>query len=190
MYNLCCIQRHHPLLACHLIALDKYPGIRPVGICKTPRRIITKAILFATKGDHQEAAGPKQPGTSAAIEATVHAMRSIFSSDDTKAIFLVDTSNDFNSLNGRVALRNVCHLCHTLANILINTYREPSELFASSRVIWSEEGATEGYPLAMTLYALATIPLINRLGSTPDVKQVWYADEASAAGHITSLRRW
>ena len=117
-------------------------------------------------------------------------MRSIFSSDDTKAISLVDTSNGFNSSNGRVALRNVCHLCPTLANILINTYREPSELLVSSRVIWSEEGATQGDPLAMTLYALATIPLINRLGSTPDVKQVWYADEASAAGHITSLRRW
>ena len=57
-------------------------------------------------------------------------------------------------------------------------------------MIWSEEGATQGDPIAMTLYALATIPLINRLASTPDVKQVWYADDASAAGHITSLRRW
>ena len=57
-------------------------------------------------------------------------------------------------------------------------------------MIWSEEGTTQGDPLAMPLYALATIPLINCLGSTPDVKKCWYADNASAAGHITSLRRW
>lgn len=39
-------------------------------------------------------------------------------------------------------------------------------------------------------YALATIPLINRLSIVQEVKQVWYTDDASAAGHLTSLRRW
>ena len=173
-----------PLLACRLIVLKKHPGIRLIGICETPRRIIAKAILFVTKGDLQEAAGPKQlcAGQIAGIEAAVHAMRSIFSSDDTEAILLVDASNAFNSLNRQVALRNVRHLCP-----ITNTYREPSELIVGGRLIWSEEGTTQGDPLAMPLYALATILLINRLGSTPDVKQVWYVDDASAAGHMTSL---
>ena len=46
-----------PFLACRLIALDKCPGVRPIGICETPRWIIAKAILFVTKGDLQDAAG-------------------------------------------------------------------------------------------------------------------------------------
>ena len=181
-----------PLLACRLIALDKCPGVRPIGICETPRRIIAKAVLFATKGDLQDAAGPKQlcAGQIAGIEAAVHAMRSIFSSEDTEAILLVDASNAFNSLNRQVALHNIRHLCPSLANILINTYREPSELFIDGQVIWSEEGTTQGDPLAMPLYALATIPLINRLSSVSDTKQVWYADDASAAGQLSSLRSW
>ena len=57
-------------------------------------------------------------------------------------------------------------------------------------VLWSEEGTTQGDPLAMPMYALATIPLINHLGSVPNTKQVWYADDASADGHLSSLRTW
>ena len=68
--------------------------------------------------------------------------------------------------------------------------REPSQLLVDGQVLWSEEGTTQGDPLAMPLYALATIPLINRLSSVPDVKQVWYADDASAAGRLSSLRSW
>ena len=65
-----------PSLACSLIALDKSPVVRPIGIGETQRRIIAKAVLLATKGDLQEAAGPKQPCASqiAGIEAAIHAI--------------------------------------------------------------------------------------------------------------------
>ena len=43
----------------------------------------------------------------------------------------------------------------------------------------------------MPLYALATRPLINALREdVPEVKQVWYADDATAAGRIADLRSW
>ena len=40
--------------------------------------------------------------------------------------------------------------------------------------------------MAISMYALATIPLINLLGESSNVIQVWYADDASAAGDLPS----
>ncbi len=81
-----------PLLASRLIALDKNPGVRPIGVGEVPRRIISKAILFVIKGDIQEAAGATQlcGGQVAGIEAVVHASRQHFSSETTEVILLVD----------------------------------------------------------------------------------------------------
>ncbi len=47
-------------VACRLIALDKCPGVRPIGIGETARRIIGKAIASTLKEDIQDAAGPLQ----------------------------------------------------------------------------------------------------------------------------------
>ena len=55
-------------------------------------------------------------------------------------------------------------------------------------VLFSEEGTTQGDPLAMPMYAVATVPLIKRLNS--QVCQVWYADDATASGTIEDLRDW
>ena len=48
------------LMACRLMALNKNPGVRPIGICEMVRRIISKAILSVTKGDIQDAVGTTQ----------------------------------------------------------------------------------------------------------------------------------
>ena len=40
-----------PLLTCCLIALNKHPGVRPIGIGDTARRIIAKAVLSITQPD-------------------------------------------------------------------------------------------------------------------------------------------
>ena len=180
------------LMACRLIALDKCPGIRPIGICETPRRIISKAILYNTQTDLQDAAGPLQlcAGQIAGIEAAVHAMKTALEDDDTEAVLLVDASNAFNSLNRRVALHNIRYLCPSLATILINIYRDPTELFVDGHVLSSEEGTTQGDPLAMPMYALATIPLMKHLNNNANVVQAWYADDAAASGSLPSLRKW
>ena len=79
-------------LACRLIALDKNPGVRPIGICKTARRIIAKAILSVTNGDIPDAAGSLQqcPGQCTGTEAAVHAMRELFIKQSTETVLLVD----------------------------------------------------------------------------------------------------
>ena len=100
----------------------KKPGVRPIGIGDTARRIIAKAVLSVAKPDIQEASGCLQMcgGQISGIEAAVHAVRTIFNSSDTEAVLLVDATN---SLNRQVTLQNIRRLCPPLATILINTYR-------------------------------------------------------------------
>ena len=91
-------------------------------------------------------------------------------------------------LNRNVALHNIRFECPAISTILINTYREPSELFIDGEVIYSQEGTTQGDPLAMPMYAMATIPLIKRLPKP--ATQICYADDGSAFGNIMDLREW
>ncbi len=76
-----------------------------------------------------------------------------------------------------------------METILINTYREPTELFVDGDVLLSREGTTQGDPLAMPFYAIATVPLIKKLDNN-NVHQVWYADAASGVGKLADLRSW
>ena len=150
------------LMACRLMALNKNPGVRPISICKTVRRIISKAILSVTKGDIQDAVDTTQlcAGQIAGIEAGIHSVRDLFNKKETEGVLLVDASNAFNSLNRQTALQNARRLCPSLATMLINTYREPTDLFVDGDVLSSREGTTQGDPLAMPMYAIATAPLI------------------------------
>ena len=178
-------------MACRLIALNKCPGVRPIGICETTRLIISKAVLLNTQTDLQDTVGPLHCAWQiAGIEAAVHAMKTSVEDEHNEAVPLVDASNAFNSLNRRAALHNIRHLCPSLATILINIYRNPTELFVDGHVLPSEEGTTKGDPLAMPMYALATIPQMNRLDNNANVVQAWYADDASASGRLLSLRKW
>ena len=88
-------------------------------------------------------------------EAAIHAMHNILEAHNTDAVSLIDTSNEFNSLNRASALHNVRILCPTIATYAINTYREPARLFITGgKELRSEEGTTKGDSLAMCLYAV------------------------------------
>ena len=74
---------------------------------------------------------------------------------------------------------------------MINIYRNLTELFVGDETLLSSEGTTQGDPLAISLYALATLPLINHLGNSTDIKQSWYADDLAAVGHLNpSIFGW
>ena len=181
-------------VACRLIPIDKCPGVRPIGVGEVPRRIIAKAILRILKMDIEEAAGPLQlcAGQDGGCEAAVHAMKQIFLDQGTEAALLVDATNAFNSINRQSALHNINVMCPPLAQVLINTYRHPVRLFITgSGEISSTEGTTQGDPLAMAMYAITIKPLITKLKeSCPDVKQAWYADDATGASTCSNLRSW
>ena len=179
-----------PLLACHLIALNKNTGVRPIGIGDTARWIIAKAVLSIVKADIQDASGCLQlcGGQISGIEAAVHAVRTAFDSEESEAALLADASNVFNSLNRQVTLQNIRRLCPPIVTILVSTCRARTELFVDGDTLFSQEGTTQGDPLAMPMYALATIPLIRKLEGSS--KQVVYTDDAAAVGKIADLRVW
>ena len=84
--------------------------------------------------------------------------------------------------------QHILHSCPSIAHALINTYRHESSLYIGSEIIPSREGTTQGYLLAMAMFALATLPLVNKLSQ--DVKQCWHADNASAGGKLQHIKVW
>ena len=130
------------LVACRLMALDKCPGVRPVGIGETLRHLISKAVLQVARDDIQRVVGCLQlcAGQEAVCEAGIQAMRSLFEDDTVEAVLLVDASNAFNSLNREAAILNTRILCPILAPMLTNTYRSPARLFIGGENILSLEG--------------------------------------------------
>ena len=129
------------------------------------------------------------PGKKAGCEAAIHSMRSIFANPDTDSVLLVDATNAFNSLNRQVALTNISILCSAIHLILVNAYQRPSCLFVGGETLLSQDGTTQGDQLAMAMYALATVPFIDKV-KTNGFRQVWYATDATGGGKLALLRQW
>ena len=95
--------------ACHLIALDKCPGVRPIGVGEVIRWIIGKAILSVIGVAIQQFTGSLQlcAGQLTGCEAAIHALRHIYDDTSKQAALLVDASNVFNNLNRQLELANI-----------------------------------------------------------------------------------
>ena len=99
--------------------------MRPVGVGEILRRLIGKVVVENIRDDIIKASGPLQTcsGLKAGIEASIHAMKSVFEEEMTEVILLVDADNAFNNLNRKAALHNIRHLCPTFYRYLHNTYQ-------------------------------------------------------------------
>ena len=190
---------YHPSLlegyiSCRLIPLDKNAGIRRIGVGEVLRRILGKTVTTFLKEEIQEAAGPLQvcAGHSAGAEAAIHAMSQVFAHDGTDGILLIDASNAFNRMNRSVAMHNIRIICKEMAIYIINSYRGPSRLFiCGGGEILSQEGTTQGDPLAMPWYSVTTSSMIQSLRiQTPEVKQVWLVDDSAGGGKLVPLYDW
>ena len=95
--------------ACHLIPLNKNPGIRPFGVGEVLQRIVGKIVMKVARQDLQHAADSSQLCASqiGGCEAALHAMKQIFASPSVDSILLVDVTNTFNELNRQETLCNV-----------------------------------------------------------------------------------
>ena len=181
------------LLANRLIALDKCPGIRPIGVGETLRRIIGKTVCMLTRDDAESVCGVSQlcAGLQSGIEGAIHTARDMFSDDDT-GMLVMDAKNAFNSINRLSLLWNVRVLWPRASRYIFNTYRGWSSLILKgcNETIYSREGVIQGDPLSMFVYAIGTIPLIQKLSNTSGPTQLWYANDSSALGNLSVLRSW
>ena len=60
--------------------------------------------------------------------------------------------------------------------LLLRIYRKDINLYVGGSTLLSEEGTTQGDPIAMPMYALGTVPLIDHLSGIGT--QIWYTDDA------------
>ena len=181
------------LLANRGIAIEKCPGLRPVGVGEIIRRVIGKAIMQVTGEKVQEAVGALQlcAGHPLGVESAVHSMRAFLDEDESEGILLMDADNAFNRLNRNVALWNIQYTCPAMKHILINFYRASTRILMNRDGFFellSQEGTTQGCPLAMAMYALTLSPLVREL--IPLCRQIWYADDASGCDDLIRLRTW
>ena len=102
----------HALLASRLIALNKSPGVRPVGVGETTCRLFSKMTIDANGTEAAIAVGNKQSciGSPNGIEAAVHTTNDMFKQNKNNNNFdvlLVDANNAFNTLNRKHILCTV-----------------------------------------------------------------------------------
>ena len=71
-------------------------------------------------------------------------------------------------------------------NAVKNSYSSPSPLYVNGTTLWSEEGTTQGDPLAMCMYGVPIFPLIHKISKVNTIHKR-YADDRIACGRISDL---
>ena len=184
------------LVSGRLIALDKCPGVRPIGIGECLRRIICKSVAEFTKIDLEETCSTDQLacGLKAGVGGAIHALSDVF--DDNKeegfGMLLMDASKAFNSLNRETALWKARILWPRCSRFLFNTHRGFASLLVAGadELIYSREGTTQGDPMAMFFYGVSLLPLIRKSMDLNNVLQSWYADDFAAIAKLKELEIW
>ena len=71
----------------------------------------------------------------------------------------------------------------------MNTYRSNVDVFVGGETIHSTEGTTQGDLLAVVIYAVAVTSLLCCV-QEDNMKQIWFADDASGGGKLPKLKVW
>jgi hypothetical protein len=184
------------LKAKKLVALDKCPGVRPIGIGDVVDRLCAKVMIDLTGDDVQSECLADQicSGIKSGIEGSVHAFRKLFDEQAHAGwgLLLMDAANAFNSISRAAAIWNTRVLWSRCSRFVFNAYRGYAILFiaGSSTTLLSREGLTQGDPLAMLVYGIAVLPLTRKLKNPGKWKQNWYADDSACLAPLLLLKEW
>ena len=200
------------LKAKRLVALNKCPGVRPIGIGEVGDRFLGKIMAYLTNDDVKNACGSDQlcSGVEGGMEGAIHGVKQLFDAncEDGWGLLLVDAANAFNSLSRVVALWNARVIWTRCSRFLFNSYQGYAVLIlrGCSSFILSKEGVTQGDPLGMLMYAIGLLPLVQKLktGSSfleqlrlkeeldneIDWKQNWFADDSSCIATLRAALEW
>ena len=112
-------------MAGRLVALGKCPGVRPLGIGETWRRLCTKLVLLAFSSDANGRCGINQlcAGLEAGIEGGIHAVSELWSqckAEEEWGFLLIDAANAFNEINRTGMLWTIRHEWVTGARFSFN----------------------------------------------------------------------
>ena len=154
---------YRALMSVRLIALDKQPGIRTVGVGETWRRMMVKCLLRVAGPKAKAACGTTQllGGVEAGIEGAIHAMLVLWKEHRTKedwGFLLIDARNSFNEENRTAMLWAVRSEWPSGSQFMFNCYRHWATLVVwytgdgSGHFLHSKEGVTQGDPLVMVAY--------------------------------------
>ena len=127
----------------------------------------------------------------AGAEAAVHATKEIFADKECKTVLLRGASNAFNTLNRQAMMHNISVICPTLATyVKKNTYGIAPRLFVAKDLeLKSEEGTTQGVPIAIAAYALGLSVLQSKISQTnTGAKHTAYADDLVGAGKLQEIK--
>ena len=177
-----------------LIALEKQPRIRPVGVGETWRWMMVKCLLRVAGPEAKPACGTTQlaGGVEAGIEGAIHVIRVLWEEhqmEEDWVFLLIDAHNAFDEENRTAMLWSVWHEWPSGAQFTFNCYHHWATLVVrdtrdgSGHFLHSKEGVTQGDPLAMIAYCIGVLPLIREIRNAhSQVTQPWYADDTGARG--------
>ena len=100
----------------HLIVLEKWPGILPVGVGETWQRLFAKCVMSITVLEATNACQDDQLYASlkAVIDRALNGVQDIWDANSSMKYWiflLVDENNTFNKMNRIILLWTVFHLC-------------------------------------------------------------------------------
>ena len=119
---------YRALMSGRLIDLEKHPGIRPIRVGETWRRLMAKCLLRVEGPEAKVACDTTQlaGGVEAGIADTIHAMRVLWEEhiqEEDWIFLLIDARNAFNDKNRTAILWAVCHEWTSGAQFTFNCYR-------------------------------------------------------------------